>query len=164
MVYRCCVAFALVGYLLPGHSRRLFCQHFCHPAYRFTRDQTAERSCIEGVHGHRRRYNNFTVTDTFLTKRHWVVEIKVSQEMGQRHTSVNSQYGARESDDRRGSGEGDGLLHNGDAGDGQDGHISSGDRSSASSENGVQEGVLKIEAISRIWTRRSLLVAYLGYV
>ena len=84
--------------------------------------------------------------------------------MGQRHTSVNSEYGVRECDDRDGDNEGDGLLHSGEADDGQVGYISSGDQSSAPSDSGVQEGVLKIEAIRRTWTRRSLLVAYLGYV
>jgi hypothetical protein len=84
--------------------------------------------------------------------------------MGHRQASVSSQYGARESDDQDGDDEGHGLLHSGDADDGQDGHISSGGRSSTPSESGVQEGVLKIEAIRRAWTWRSLLVAYLGYV
>jgi hypothetical protein len=83
--------------------------------------------------------------------------------MGQRHTSASSVYGVSESGDRGGDDESDGLLNNDDAEDGQDGHGSAA-RSSASSESGVQEGVLKIEAISKTWSRRSLVVAYLGYV
>ncbi len=84
--------------------------------------------------------------------------------MGQRHSSVSSVHGACEPGDQGGEGEGDGLLQNGNADDGQAGHVSSGDRSPTTSDSGMQEGVLKIQAISKTWTQRSLIVAYLGYV
>lgn len=39
-----------------------------------------------------------------------------------------------------------------------------GNESATTSDSEVQEGVRKVEAISRTWTQKSLAIAYLGYV
>lgn len=39
-----------------------------------------------------------------------------------------------------------------------------GGRYTSSSSSSVQEGVRKIEAISKTWTHKSLIIAYIGYV
>lgn len=39
-----------------------------------------------------------------------------------------------------------------------------GNESTTTSDSDVQEGVRKVEAISKTWTQRSLIIAYLGYV
>lgn len=36
--------------------------------------------------------------------------------------------------------------------------------STTTSDSEVQEGVRKVEAISKTWTQRALIIAYLGYV
>ncbi|PGH26901.1 hypothetical protein AJ80_01484 [Polytolypa hystricis UAMH7299] len=84
--------------------------------------------------------------------------------MGQRHTSLTPSYGACDTDDDRipEHTEDDGLLQNEEGEAEADTLVLSGGVSSASSESGVQEGVRKIEAISKTWTRNGLLVAYLG--
>ncbi|KAK2811126.1 hypothetical protein FQN50_002462 [Emmonsiellopsis sp. PD_5] len=91
--------------------------------------------------------------------------------MGQRLTSVRKSYGACEPDVRIEDDDEDAALlyeepremlddENID-GDEHD-HMLSGGYSSSSSDSAVQEGVKKIEAISKTWTRKSLMIAYIG--
>ncbi|EEP75905.1 siderophore iron transporter mirC [Uncinocarpus reesii 1704] len=72
-------------------------------------------------------------------------------------------YGAFESDDRIENNETEGLLFVEPRELGEDDPILGEPiSSSTSSSTEVQEGVRKIEAISRTWTQKSLIIAYLG--
>ncbi|EEQ30695.1 siderophore iron transporter mirC [Microsporum canis CBS 113480] len=82
--------------------------------------------------------------------------------MGQIHTRTVPSYGSCEPDDRLDDiAEADRLLQATDEADGTDEHLHISPYPS-SSDSEVQEGVRKIEAISRTWTQKSLLIAYLG--
>ncbi|KAK2877088.1 hypothetical protein FQN49_001428 [Arthroderma sp. PD_2] len=82
--------------------------------------------------------------------------------MGQIQTRTVPSYGSCEPDDRMDdTAEADRLLQDNDDAGGADEHLHiSPYPSSADSE--VQEGVRKIEAISKTWTQKSLIIAYLG--
>ena len=84
--------------------------------------------------------------------------------MGQRYTSLSRSYGACEADDRiEGTEEDDRLLYSEDGVEDSEDNIYNGNSySSSSSDSEVQDGVRKMEAISKTWTQRSLIVAYLG--
>ncbi|KAL1953815.1 hypothetical protein VTO42DRAFT_2142 [Malbranchea cinnamomea] len=84
--------------------------------------------------------------------------------MGQRYTSLSRSYGTCQPRERiEGSEEDDQLLYSEDGGEESEDNLYNGATySSSSSDSGVQEGVRKMEAISRTWTQRSLIVAYLG--
>ncbi|KAM5438871.1 hypothetical protein McanMca71_000616 [Microsporum canis] len=84
--------------------------------------------------------------------------------MGQIHTRTVPSYGSCEPDDRLDDiAEADRLLQATDEADGTDEHLHISPYPS-SSDSEVQEGVRKIEAISRTWTQKSLLIAYLGII
>ena len=89
--------------------------------------------------------------------------------MGQRFTSLNISYGTVDSvgrmeEEEQGIEEEDRLLYSEDGLEGPESESYGSPYSSSSSESDVQDGVRKIEAISKTWTQRSLIVAYLGYV
>lgn len=78
------------------------------------------------------------------------------------YTGTVPSYGSCEPDDRMDdTAEADRLLQDTDDAEGVDEHLHiSPYPSSLDSE--VQDGVRKIEAISKTWTQRSLVIAYLG--
>ncbi|PGH13235.1 siderophore iron transporter mirC [Helicocarpus griseus UAMH5409] len=91
--------------------------------------------------------------------------------MGQRLTSTNTSYGACDSPERIEDEDEDAALLYAEPREIDDddstetdalGQIHSGGYTSSSSGSAVQEGVRKIEAISKTWTKRSLIVAYIG--
>lgn len=83
--------------------------------------------------------------------------------MGQRYTSLSRSYGTCEDERVEGTEENDRLLYSEDGGEeSEDNMYSAATYSSSSSDSEVQDGVRKMEAISKTWTQRSLMVAYLG--
>ena len=83
--------------------------------------------------------------------------------MGQRHTAFTPSYGSFETDARmQDDNEEDRLLQVEDEGYEEGEPLHNDTRSSSTADSEVQEGVRKIEAISRTWTQRSLIIAYLG--
>jgi hypothetical protein len=83
--------------------------------------------------------------------------------MGQRYTSLNRRYGACEEDEQVETGEEDDrLLYSENGGDDSEEIFYTRTSSFTSSDSELQDGVRKMEAISKTWTQRSLIVAYLG--
>jgi hypothetical protein len=68
-------------------------------------------------------------------------------------------YGTCESDEQPSDREDIRLLNPDNRDD-----VSDTEEEDTSSNNNIQDGVVKIEAISQTWTQRSLIVAYLGFV
>lgn len=89
--------------------------------------------------------------------------------MGQRHTSTSASpsYGAIESDDVDRVDEDDRLLYAEPRAEEEvevEEPLFSGAYSTSSSDTEIQDGVRKIEAISKTWTKKSLIIAYIGFV
>lgn len=84
--------------------------------------------------------------------------------MGQRYTSLDRRYGSFEGEPETETVDEDARLLYSENGDEENGDTRYSQRcpSTSSSESGLQDGVRKMEAISRTWTQRSLVVAYLG--
>ena len=82
--------------------------------------------------------------------------------MGRRAQHSSPSYGTSEPDGLREASENEPLLRHDSDNQGLEGD--DGYESFATSDSDVQEGVRKVEAISKTWTQRSLIVAYLGYV
>lgn len=80
--------------------------------------------------------------------------------MGSQSRSISPSYGTRGLEGQDGPSETAPLLQN------EGGNLveDDGNESATTTDSEVQEGVRKFEAISKAWTQRSLIIAYIGYV